>query len=188
MRWRFSQGATDYDTLKSFILTYTQHVRFDAAYSKADNDMQIDEFGYEKSDEWSDWIAVAQPAEVAAYYEGMHAGLASECPHEPVGVYTEDLPLDALYRKGKGKGKGKKGKGRGELSREQEGKGNGYRPQGHSQQNVARPGEQHEGKDGGKGKTKLHCSWFHIQGHLARDCRKKAAGEPRANAAGSDFS
>ena len=71
IRWRFSQGATDYDTLKSSILTYTQHVRFDTAYSKGDKDMQIDEFGYKKSDEWSDWIAVAEPAVVAAYYEGM---------------------------------------------------------------------------------------------------------------------
>lgn len=109
----------------------------------------------------------------------MQAGLISECPYEPVGVYPDDPPLDALYRKGKGKGKGKKGKGRGELSKEQEGKGNGYRPQRHSQHNVARPGEQQEGKDGGKGKIQLHCSCCRIQGHLVRDCRKKAAGEPR---------
>ena len=40
MRWRFSQGATDYDTLKSSILTYTQHVRFDAANGKGDNDIR----------------------------------------------------------------------------------------------------------------------------------------------------
>ena len=46
MRLRFSQGGTDYDTLKSSILTYAQHDRFDAAYSKGDNGMQIDEFGY----------------------------------------------------------------------------------------------------------------------------------------------
>ena len=66
MRWRFSQGATDYDTLRSSILIYTQHVRFDAVYSKGDNDMQIDAFGYEKSDKWSDWLSVAEPAEVSA--------------------------------------------------------------------------------------------------------------------------
>ena len=71
----------------------------DAAYSKVDIDMQIDAFGYEKSDEWSEWLSVAQPAEVSGYYEGVQAGLASECPEEPVGSHPEDAPLDALYWK-----------------------------------------------------------------------------------------
>ena len=111
MRWRFSQGATDYDTLKSSILTYTQHVRFENSYGKGDTDMQVDALGYPKSDEWSDWIAVADPVEVSAFYEGIAAGLNSEVPDEPVYPDSSDQPLDALYRKGKGKGKGKRGKG-----------------------------------------------------------------------------
>ena len=53
MRWRFGQGATDYETLKSSILTYTQHVRFENSYGKVDTDMQVDAFGYAKSDEGS---------------------------------------------------------------------------------------------------------------------------------------
>ena len=39
MRWRFSHGAT-YNTRKSSIVTYTEYVRFDSAYSTGDNDMQ----------------------------------------------------------------------------------------------------------------------------------------------------
>ena len=58
MRWRFSQGATDYDTLKSSILTYTQHVRFENSYGKGNTDMQDDAFSYAKSDECSDWLSV----------------------------------------------------------------------------------------------------------------------------------
>ena len=57
MRWRFSQGAMDYDTLKSSILSYTQHARFESSYGKGDTDMQVDAFGYAKSDDWSDWIS-----------------------------------------------------------------------------------------------------------------------------------
>ena len=45
MRWRFSQGATDYDTLKSSILTCTQHVIFEGLYAKGDNDMQVGALG-----------------------------------------------------------------------------------------------------------------------------------------------
>ena len=55
---------TDYDTLKSSILTYTQHVRFEGSYAKGDNDMQAHAFGYAKSDDRSDWIATADPCEV----------------------------------------------------------------------------------------------------------------------------
>ena len=32
MRWRFSQGLQDYESLKSSILTYSQHLRFDGAH------------------------------------------------------------------------------------------------------------------------------------------------------------
>ena len=38
MRWRFSQVATDYDTLESSIFTHTQHVRFEGSYGKGDTD------------------------------------------------------------------------------------------------------------------------------------------------------
>ena len=78
MRWRFSHGATDYGTLKSTSLSYTQHVRFEGSYGKGDTDMQVDVFGYAKCDVWSDWIAVAEPCEVTAFYEGVAAGLSSE--------------------------------------------------------------------------------------------------------------
>ena len=89
MRWRFSQSATDYDTPK--------HVRFDSAYGKGDNDMQVDAFWYEKNDDWSDWISVAEPSGVSAFYEGIAAGLSSECPEEPVHEDPRDTPLDALH-------------------------------------------------------------------------------------------
>ena len=112
LRWRFSKGARVNDTLKSCILAYTQHVRFDSAYSKSDNDMQVEAFGYEKSDDWSDWISVAEPSEVSAFYEGVAAGLSWECPEVPVPEDSRDMLLDALYHKSKGKDKGKnKGKG-----------------------------------------------------------------------------
>ena len=55
-------------------------MRFDGFYAKGDNDMQVDAFGYAKCNHWSDWIAVADPCEVTAYYEGVAAGLSSEVP------------------------------------------------------------------------------------------------------------
>ena len=109
MRWRFSQGATDYDSLKTSILTYSQHLRMDNAHGRGDNDMQVDALATQ--DAWCEWISVADPTEVNAFYEGLSAGLQSECPEEPVEECATDSPVDALYRKGKGKGKGKKGKG-----------------------------------------------------------------------------
>ena len=91
-------------------------MRFENSYGKGDTDMQVDAFGYAKSDEWSDWLSVADPSEVSAFYQGVAAGLSSEVPDEPVLADPADQPLDALYRKGKSKGKGKntfKGKGKG---------------------------------------------------------------------------
>ena len=113
MRWRFSQGLQDYDTLKSSILTYSQHLRFDSAYGRGDNDMQVDALGQgweamrNLGEGWSDWLAAAAPEEVSAYYEGISAGLLSDHPEEPVPMVENDAPLNALYRKGKSKGKGK---------------------------------------------------------------------------------
>ena len=64
MRWRFSQGMTSYDQLKSSILTYSQHLRFDAAHGRGDSDMQCDAVAWEPagSDDWTEWIATASPA------------------------------------------------------------------------------------------------------------------------------
>ena len=45
--------------------------------------MQMDAFGYAKLDEWSDWLSVADPSEVSAFYEGVAAGLSFEVPDEP---------------------------------------------------------------------------------------------------------
>ena len=103
MRWRFSQGTTDYDTLKASILTYSQHLRFDGAYGRGDNDMQIDALGQSTGDSWSEWISTAQPAEVSAYFEGFSAGVCSENPEIPIEESAEDSTIDALYKKGKGK-------------------------------------------------------------------------------------
>ena len=161
MRWRFSQGATDYDSLKQSILTYSQHLRMDGAHARGDNDMHCDALGLVSPDGWEEWISDANPQEINAFYGGLTEGLQSECPDEPVETCSTDSPMDALYRKGKGKGKGKnKGKGTPKGGKD---KGKG------------------KGKDGtGKGpKTDEYCSWCHIQGHFMRDCRKRAAGIER---------
>ena len=102
---------------------------------------------------------------------GYEAGLTYEVPGEEVPEVESDRPADALYRKGKGKGKGKNpGKG----------KGKGFSPGGGGKGYGAGGAAKGSPGDGGKGeKTKLHCSWCHVQGHLMRDCRKRAAGEPR---------
>ena len=57
------------------------------------------------------WLGEASGSEVAAFYEGISAGLAPDCP-AAVEPEPNDEPLDALFKKGKGKGKGKRsGKG-----------------------------------------------------------------------------
>ena len=73
------------------------------------------------------------------------------------------------------------------------GKGTGANPggQGQGQQGWQGSGGQgNGGKTGGKGgkggksewdgKTDKYCSWCHIQGHFMRDCKKRAAGAPKA--------
>ena len=45
MRWRFSQGSQDYQSLVASILSYSQHLRFDASFGRGDNDMQVDLLG-----------------------------------------------------------------------------------------------------------------------------------------------
>ena len=143
-------------------------MRFENSYGKGDTDMQVDAFGYAKSDEWSDWIAIADPSEVSAFYEGVAAGLSSEIPDEPVHPDPTDQPLDALYRKGKGKGKGKnsfrdKGKGKGYQGGDG-GKGQGQQQQGGYQGGGGGKGygQQQQQAQGGKGRdgaarTNLHC-------------------------------
>ena len=80
--------------------------------------MQVDAFGYAKSDDWSGWFSTADPCEVSAFYDGVSAGLSSEHPDEPVPEQPSKQPPDALYCKNKGKGKDKstfrdKGEGKG---------------------------------------------------------------------------
>ena len=84
---------------------YSQQIRFEGAYSRGDNDMDVGSL-----EAWEAFLAQASPQEVSAFYEGIHAGANGEdvplCPP----CEGQDEPLDALYRKGKGKGKGKRGK------------------------------------------------------------------------------
>ena len=118
MRWRFSQGLTNYDQIVASVLSYSQHLRHEDSFRR-DNDMQCDSAERRRdlsscqslfsgahaenvSETWSD----ADPEEEAAYYKGFAAGMAYDGDEE-VGSPTTDEPSDALKNKGKGKGKGK---------------------------------------------------------------------------------
>ena len=59
-----------------------------------------------------EWLNEASGAEVAAFYEGISAGLSPDC-HAAAEPDANDEPLDALVKKGKGKGKDKRCKGSG---------------------------------------------------------------------------
>ena len=99
MRWRFSQGSQDYETLKTSILTFSQHLRMENAYSRGDNDMQVDSFDDEE--QWGQ-------------QSGGYSGATDESwsgNAEDVNEHETDESVDALYKKGKGKGKSGKGAG-----------------------------------------------------------------------------
>ena len=99
MKQKFAEGLADYCKLTEQILTYSQHIRFEGAFGRGNNDMDI----------WSlDWASLAAE-EIIAFYEGVMAGMGGEDPPPPPP--GDEPTLDALQRKGKGKGKGKRGQG-----------------------------------------------------------------------------
>ena len=87
---------------------YGQFHRHEAAYSRGEaDDRMVDTLALAHEQ----WLSEASGSEVAAFYEGISAGLAPDCP-AAVELEPNDEPLDALFKKGKGKGKGKRsGKG-----------------------------------------------------------------------------
>ena len=83
MRWKFSQGLTNYNEIVASVLSYTQHMRFDGAHSRGDNDMQCDSAEFDlftqpwlrSADSWEEWSRGA-PAEERA------AGNVQQCGSE----------------------------------------------------------------------------------------------------------
>ena len=108
---------------------------------------------------------MSDPAEVSAFYEGVAAGMWSDCPDEPVIEEANDTPVDALFRKGKSKGKGKN------RSRQQQntegsrgpGLGKGPNAAAAAAAAAARTGTTSPAaagaRQGNKDMSKLFCSW-----------------------------
>ena len=155
IKWQMAKGLSNYSSMVAHIESYSAHIRNDGAYNRGDNDMDV------SSMEVDAYVAQAPPEEQAAFYQGLAAG-ATQDDSAPPQTISSDRSLCALFNKGMGKGKGKSGKGKG------------------------REGPTGGGKDRGKGfggqptnpdKDKVcdHCLY---KGHIAKNCRKKAAGEP----------
>ena len=61
LKQKFAEGLTDYRKLTEQILTYSQHIRFEGAFGRGDNDMDIGSL---------DWASLAAE-EIVAFYEGV---------------------------------------------------------------------------------------------------------------------
>ena len=129
------------------------------------------------------WNEDMDPDERAAFYQGYADGVVYEqdddVEHDPA-----DQPVCAMYKKGKGKGKGQgrqmwSTKGGGGAG----GKGN-YQNSQSQAQGVSGKGLGGSTASTGKGqREKRVCNWCHIQGHIERDCQKKARGEAQKQGA-----
>ena len=149
-----AKGLSNYSSMVAHIESYSAHIRNDGAFGRGDNDMDVSTMEVEA------YIAQAPADEQAAFYQGVAAGVIQDDSAPPPTI-SEDRSLCALYNKGMGKGTGKSGKGRGRD---------------------AQPGGKDKGKGSGgpvtnpdKDKVCDHCLY---KGHISKNCRKKAAGEP----------
>jgi hypothetical protein len=75
LKLKFAMGLTDYRELTSQIMGYSQQIRFEGAYSRGDNDMDVSSL-----EAWESFLKQSSAEEVAAFYEGIHAGANSEDP------------------------------------------------------------------------------------------------------------
>ena len=155
LKIRYAEGLTNYRTIVENLMTFSQTMRFDGAYGRGDNDMDIGMV------DWED-LTVAQ---TNAYWEAFQRGLAGEEPPPPPEGSDEQF-IDALQRKGKGKGKGKRGR-QGPLTQAYQG-GKADR-----QPNPATAPPQPGQPD------KRICHWCQRMGHVMAGCPDKKAGKPR---------
>lgn len=98
LKLRYAEGLTNYRTIVEHLTTFSQTVRFDGAYGRGDNDMDIGAVDWEN----------LSTEHTNAYWDAFQRGLAGEEPLPPPPTEGDELFLDALVRKGKGKGKGKR--------------------------------------------------------------------------------
>ena len=152
LKWRFANGLQNYAAMVDQIEQYGQFHRHESAYGRGESDdRMVDALAHE------DWLNQSSGAEVAAFYEGISAGLQSDS-QDSVEQNADDEPCDALFRKGKGKGKGKGKRGK------------------NNNQPAWKPPA---GGKTGAGKGKEFCEWCLIPGHDEKNCRGKDAGKPR---------
>ena len=78
-------------------MTFSQTIRFDGAYARGDNDMDIGSLDWENLD----------AEHLNVFWESVIKGVEGEEPPPPP-EHGEEPFIDALQRKGKSKGKGKR--------------------------------------------------------------------------------
>ena len=98
LKLRYAEGLTNYRTIVQNLMTFSQTMRFDGAYGRGDNDMDIGAV------EWDSLTS----EQTNAYWTAFQRGLEGEEPAPPPPAGDESF-IDALIRKGKGKGKSKRG-------------------------------------------------------------------------------
>ena len=75
LKLKFAMGLTDYGELTQQIMGYSQQIRFERAYSRGDNDMDVSSL-----EAWESFLKQSTTEEVAAFYEGIQAGVNGEEP------------------------------------------------------------------------------------------------------------
>ena len=97
LKLRYAEGLTDYKQIVSNILTFSQTMRFEGAYGRGDNDMDIGMMDF-------DDLTASQ---LNVFWEAVVAGSMGEDPPPAPHDENGEAFIDGLQRKGKNKGKGK---------------------------------------------------------------------------------
>ena len=103
LKLRYAEGLTEYRTIVANLMTYAQTQRFEGAYGRGDNDMDIGALDQAFEDVWEQ----LPDDQKMQFMQAVWAGAEGEDPAPPP-VHGEERFVDALVRKGKSKGKGKR--------------------------------------------------------------------------------
>ena len=122
---------------------------------------------------WEAFHKQSTTEEVAAFYEGIQAGINGEEVPLCGTCEDQDEPLDALYRKGKGKGNGKLGSApSAAASGGKNNEGGGVQGGGFADPRPFAPPEV------GQPDMRV-CHWCLKMGHVMKDCGQIRQASPR---------